>query len=187
MVDLSIHASAVAPTLLGTVIHGPNGAGRIVEVEAYGGEDDEASHACRGVTARTKPMFGPSGVLYVYLIYGMHHCANVVTGPNGDGQAVLIRAIEPIEVTEAMRKGRPSARHEQDLTNGPGKLCAALGIDRTHDGLNLLDDRSSVRLVAGAPVPLADIETSTRIGISIAQWRPWRWYVRDNAWVSKPR
>ena len=145
------------------------------------------SHACRGVTPRTEPMFGPPGVLYVYFIYGMYHCANVVTGPAGDGQAVLIRAIEPNEVTEAMRTARPTIRRDEDLTNGPGKLCAALGIDRSHDGLNLLHTDSSVRLVIDEPVAPAEIETSTRIGISVAQERPWRWYLRDNAWVSKPR
>jgi DNA-3-methyladenine glycosylase len=186
-IDLSLHSSSVGPALLGAVVHGPNGSGRIVEVEAYGGAEDAASHACRGVTPRTEPMFGPPGVLYVYFIYGMYHCANVVTGPAGDGQAVLIRAIEPNEVTEAMRTARPTIRRDEDLTNGPGKLCAALGIDRSHDGLNLLHTDSSVRLVIDEPVAPAEIETSTRIGISVAQERPWRWYLRDNAWVSKPR
>lgn len=183
--DLSQHSTVVAPALLGSVLHGPNGSGKIVEVEAYGGDEDLASHACRGVTPRSKPMFGAAGTLYVYLIYGMHHCANVVTGAAGDGQAVLIRAVEPIVITDRMRHERPKARRDFDISNGPGKLCAALGIDRGHDGLNLLDQTSGVRLDFGQVIEGQEIATSTRIGISVAQDYPWRWYLRDNKWVSK--
>lgn len=167
------------------MLHGPNGSGRIVEVEAYGGAEDGASHAARGQTPRTEPVFGPSGVLYVYLIYGMHHCANVVTGREGEGQAVLIRAIEPLEITPAMRSARPKARTDRDLTNGPGKLCAALGIDLSHDGASLLDAKNMLRLAPGDPVSSQNIVTDTRIGITKATELPWRWYVRENLWVSK--
>jgi len=186
VVDLGEHASVVAPQLLGSVLHGPNGSGRIVETEAYGGVDDPASHAARGVTKRTEPMFGPAGVLYVYLIYGMYHCANIVTGPEGDGQAVLIRAIEPIEIAEAMRAARPKARRDVDIANGPGKLCQALGIDLAHDRSTLDDASSAVRLELREPPEQADLVQSTRIGLSVAQDTRWRWYLRGSAWVSKP-
>lgn len=186
MIDLVRHSTVVAPALLGSVLHGPNGSGRIVEVEAYGGADDPASHAARGVTPRTKPMFGPAGVLYVYLIYGMHHCANVVTGPEDDGQAVLIRAIEPFGDTTAIHAARPKVRRTVDLTNGPGKLCNALGIDRSHDGLDLQDASAPVRLELFDALSGSEIVQSTRIGLSVANDTPWRWYVRGNPWVSKP-
>lgn len=184
-VDLGEHSSIVAPALLGSVLHGPNGSGRIVEVEAYGGAEDAASHAARGRTPRTEPMFGPAGVLYVYLIYGMHHCANVVTGPDGDGQAVLIRAVEPLTVTEAMRAARTKAKRDRDITNGPGKLCAALGIDRSHDGAKLGERTSQVRLELLEPIS-SPVTTTTRIGISAAKDIPWRWHLTGNDWVSRP-
>jgi len=182
---LGQHASVVGPKLLGAILHGPNGSGRIVEVEAYGGSEDPASHAYRGVTPRTESMFGPAGVLYVYLIYGVHHCANVVTGSNGDGQAVLIRAVEPVAISNAMWAGRPTAKRHRDLTNGPGKLCAALGIDRSHDGSDLAQPHAEVRLEIQPAVAPGRISTATRIGISEARDTPWRWYVTDNEWVSR--
>ena len=185
MIDLSEHSTEVAPAILGSVLHGPNGSGRIVEVEAYGGADDPASHAARGPTPRSEPMFGPAGVLYVYLIYGMHHCANVVTGPDGDGQAVLIRALEPIEGLAAMRKARPGAKRDLDLTNGPGKLCQALGIDRTHDGLDLLGVPATVRLELAEAVGDDEVSQTTRIGLSVAQETPWRWCISGSRYVSK--
>ena len=185
MIDLSQHSTNVAPALLGSVLHGPTGSGRIVETEAYGGAEDPASHAARGLTPRTEPMFGPAGVLYVYLIYGMYHCANVVTGPDGDGQAVLIRAIEPFGDLAGMRRARPKARRDFDLTNGPGKLCQALGIDRGHDGLNLCDPASAVRLELCTAEAAGDVVQTTRIGLSVGQDTPWRWYLGGNPWISK--
>jgi DNA-3-methyladenine glycosylase len=185
-IDLSNHSTTVAPALLGSILHGPNGSGTIVEVEAYGGREDLASHAVRGPTKRTRPMFGRAGVLYVYLVYGMYHCANVVTGSEGDGQAVLIRAVEPLGDTDAMEAARPKARRAVDLTNGPGKLCAALGINLGHDSIDLLDRSSAVRLDLTPPTEPLPVMSSTRIGISVAQDTPWRWYLRDNPWVSKP-
>jgi DNA-3-methyladenine glycosylase len=186
MIDLGAHSTIVAPLLLGSLLHGPNGSGRIVETEAYGGAEDPASHAARGLTPRTEPMFGRAGLLYVYLIYGMHHCANVVTGPVDDGQAVLIRAVEPIGDTAAMKSARPKAHRASDLTNGPGKLCAALGIDRSHDRLDLLEPESAVHLEFRRPPLMGEVEQSTRIGLSVAQETAWRWYLRGNPWVSKP-
>lgn len=185
MDELAEHSTTVARRLLGSVLHGPNGSGVIVETEAYGGAEDPASHSARGLTPRTEPMFGPAGVLYVYLIYGMYHCANVVTGPEGDGQAVLVRAVEPLEITQAMRDARPKARRDIDVANGPGKLCQAIGIDRTHDRLDLLDPDGVVRLEFRTQVDEARMVQSTRIGLSVAQETPWRWYLRDSAWVSK--
>lgn len=183
--DLLAHSTEVAPALLGAILHGPNGSGRIVETEAYGGAEDPASHAARGLTPRSEPMFGPAGVLYVYLIYGMYHCANIVTGPNGDGQAVLIRAIEPLEITAEMREGRPKARRDLDLTNGPGKLCQALGIDRSHDRVDLTDPASPVRLEISSRTATSGVVQSTRIGLSVGEDTPWRWHVADSPWVSK--
>ena len=150
-------ATVVAPELLHKLLrvdgpHGPVDA-RITEVEAYT-QDDPASHSFRGATPRNAVMFGPPGRLYVYLIYGMHHCVNVVTGRDGDGQAVLVRAV--------VVPGQPARR-----TNGPGKLTKLLGIDRSHDGAPavVLDD--------GAPVPAATV--TSRIGITKAVDWPRRW------------
>lgn len=182
---LDRHSSEVAPDLLGWILTGPNGSGRIVEVEAYSGTDDEASHAHRGPTARNAPMFGPAGTLYVYLIYGIHHCANVVTGAVGDGQAVLIRAIQPLGDRTRMESARP-VRREVELTNGPGKLCHALGIDRTHSGLDLGAD-GPVTLWSGRLEAGESVCATARIGITRARRRPWRWYLEGNPWVSRPR
>lgn len=186
--DLSRHAAEVAPELLGAVLHGPNGSGRVVEVEAYGGADDEASHAFGGATGRNAPMFGPPGTLYVYLIYGLHHCANVVTGPEGEGQAVLIRAIEPVGDQRRMEEARPVTR-PFELTNGPGKLCQALGIDRSHSGLALLGDPAvgPVALRPALTMAAEPIVRSTRIGISRAPDREWRWHLDGNRCVSRTR
>lgn len=185
MIDLSQHSTVVAPALLGSILLGPNGSGVIVETEAYGGAEDPASHAARGLTPRTEPMFGPGGILYVYLIYGMYHCANVVTGPEGDGQAVLIRALEPVGDLTPLRAGRPKAKRDLDLTNGPGKLCQALDIDRRHDGVDLRSETAPVRLELAAPTGDVLVTQTTRIGLSVGKDTPWRWYLTDNPWVSR--
>lgn len=175
----------VAPRLLGATLQVGDRAGRIVEVEAYEGENDPASHAARGRTPRNEVMFGPAGFLYVYRIYGVHWCANIVCGPVDRPGAVLIRALEPLCGIEGMRLDRPKARVETDLCSGPGKLCAALGITGEHDGGFLLAPDAIVRLVPGSP-PEA-VATGPRVGISKAVNRAWRFVVAGNPHVSRPR
>jgi DNA-3-methyladenine glycosylase len=162
----------VAPELLGAVLRYGDTAGRIVEVEAYGGADDAASHAYRGPTPRNEAMFGPAGHLYVYFIYGMYFCANVVTGRVGNGEAVLLRAVVPLMGLEPMRLRRPKARSDYALANGPGKLCGAFGIDRSHDGLDLV--RGPIGIWRDAAKVVSVIATP-RIGITKEVDRPWRW------------
>ncbi len=127
----------VARELLGTVLECRTrdgvAAGRIVETEAYVGEHDLACHAAAGRTVRTAPLYGPPGRAYVYFIYGMYWCFNAVTRARGEPSAVLVRALEPVRGLELMRQRRPRAKRDSDLTNGPGKLCLALGIDGSHN------------------------------------------------------
>lgn len=180
-----------APDLLGHVIEVGRGperrAGRIVEVEAYHGAEDPASHAYRGPTPRTLVMFGPAGRLYVYLSYGVHWCANVVCGPDGEAGAVLLRAIEPLDGLVGMWRDRPKAKRETDLGSGPGKLCAALGIDHDHNGTDLLARDASVRLRAGTGIEPDLVRTGPRVGISRATEWPWRFVIDGNPHVSRPR
>lgn len=177
----------VARELLGAVFEceTPDGlaSGRVVETEAYLGADDPACHAVAGLTERTRHLHGPSGIAYVYRIYGMHWCLNAVTGPEGVGSAVLIRAVEPLEGVALMRRRRPAARRDADLTNGPGKLCAALGIDGRLDGHRL--QRPPLVLRAGAPVTDAEVDVTPRIGITQAAEWPLRYLVRGSPWVSR--
>ncbi|MEL6982970.1 MAG: DNA-3-methyladenine glycosylase, partial [Actinomycetota bacterium] len=169
-----------APALLGTRLEVGRRSGLVVEVEAYEGSDDPASHAHRGPTDRNRVMFGPPARLYVYRIYGMHWCANVVCGPEGTPGAVLIRAIEPLTGLEAMWADRPKARRPVDLGSGPGKLCAALGIDGGHDGVDLLARNAPVRLHPDRPQPPDSVVAGPRIGISKATERHWRFAVAGN-------
>lgn len=184
---LTVRALDAAPSLLGMTLQVGRRAGRIVEVEAYEGHDDLASHAARGPTARNRVMFGPPGHLYVYKIYGIHWCANVVCGPEGSPGAVLIRAVEPQAGLEAMWRSRPKAKTLTDLCSGPGKLCAALGIEGEHDGVRLDRARGSVRLTPGLLADGERIVTGPRIGITKAVERPWRFAIADNPHVSRPR
>jgi DNA-3-methyladenine glycosylase len=177
----------VARELLGAILEcrtadGVAG-GRIVETEAYLGEHDAACHAAAGETTRTRWLYGPPGVAYVYFIYGVHWCFNAVTRATGLPSAVLVRALEPVTGLELMRSRRASVRADRDLTNGPGKLCAALGISGTHNGLRL--DRFPVRIRAGEAVSDADIMVSPRIGITRAADWPLRWYIAGNPYISK--
>ena len=177
-------AFAVAPGLLHKLLVCGDRAVRIVEVEAYGGADDPASHAFRGRTARNGSMFGPPGHLYVYFIYGNHWCANVVCGSVGDPQAVLVRAGIPMAGVDQMVVARAAARRVIDLANGPGKLCQALGIDGQDDGTDLTDARSRVRLEDdGYPRP-GIVASGPRIGIRAATDRRWRWWVAGDPNVS---
>lgn len=177
----------VAPRLLNTLLVVGERAGRIVEVEAYWGAVDEASHAHRGPTPRNATMFGPTGGLYVYRSYGLHWCANVVLCGPGEAGAVLVRAVEPVAGIEQMRPVRPRARRDVELTNGPGKLCAALGITGDDDGADLLAADSRVQLRTDGTPPPEDPLVTTRIGITKATERPWRFAVAGNPWVSTGR
>jgi DNA-3-methyladenine glycosylase len=206
--DLARSSLEVAPDLLGLVLRRGGRAGVIVEVEAYGAADDPASHAYRGRTRRNAAMFGPPGLLYVYLIYGMHLCANVVCSQKGQAGAVLVRALMPLEGTAAMRSARPRAATDRDLCSGPGNLCASLGITRSDDGTSLLGGgavgrgsigsgsigrgpigRGAVTLERGPallPAP-PGIVAGPRVGISKAADRPWRFALAGVAEVSHPR
>jgi DNA-3-methyladenine glycosylase len=166
----------VAEALLGCLLVHRMGdierVGKIVEVEAYVGAHDLASHSSKGVTPRTRIMYGPPGHAYVYLIYGMHHCMNVVTELEGNGAAVLIRALEPV-------------RNVDGNTRGPGLLCKAMGIDRTLDGRDLLGD---VIFVSPPAAPVPHVTHRPRIGVAYArEWAgaPLRFYLTDNPFVSR--
>ena len=159
-----------------------------MEVEAYCGADDPASHAFRGRTARNATMFGPPGHLYVYFTYGMHFCANVVCGEEGEASAVLLRGLTPVAGIDEMRSARPTARRDRDLCAGPARLCLALGIDRAFDGADLVDRRPGRgRWPTTAPRrrPCAG-GAAGRIGLRVATDRPWRFYVAGAAGLSRP-
>ena len=193
--DLAGDPVAVAPWLLNKVLLRGDRSGRIVEVEAYHGANDAASHAYRGLTPRTAIMFGPPGFLYVYFTYGMHWCANVICGPEGQAAGVLIRALDPIAGLEQMRAARPAARVERDLCNGPAKLCQALGITGADNGADLLADRPRsgsasetgglVRLLDDGTPPPRRPGRGTRIGIKVATGKRWRFWVPGNPSVSR--
>lgn len=172
--------AVVARELLGAVLRHEDelGAisGRIVETEAYLGPHDPASHSAVGRTARTWHMFGPPGVAYVYFVYGMHWCVNAVTREEGFGSAVLIRALEPLEGVERMRRRRPKARRDAQLCDGPAKLCAALGIDRRLDGA-VLTGGSALTIHAGVAVPEDRVVVGPRVGITKAVEWPLRFRV----------
>jgi DNA-3-methyladenine glycosylase len=211
---LALETQEAARRLLGARLTRDGGpevrVGRIVEVEAYIGQDDLASHARFGRTKRNSAMFGPPGAAYVYLVYGMYHCLNVVTEPEGRAAALLVRAVEPTCGHDLMRAARlrwaqdraagrsPGARDEairrieempaDRLASGPGLVCAAFSIDRTQNGVDLCDPASELRLeIAGDDVP-AVIETGPRVGVDYAPdpWRsrPWRFFVPGSPSVS---
>jgi DNA-3-methyladenine glycosylase len=181
----------VSRELLGKllVVRGPGGervSGKIVEVEAYRGPEDRASHAYGGRrTKRTETMYGAGGVAYVYFVYGMYYQFNVVSGVADVPHAILVRALEPVEGIEIMRARRHS-HPDHNLTNGPGKLCIAMGIDRQLDGADLLGEH--VWLEEFEQVSPHRIARGPRIGIDYAQeWidKPWRFWIRDNPYVSR--
>lgn len=178
-------ADRVAQDLIGCVlVHDASEgrvAGRIVETEAYLDRDDPASHAHPGPTSRNASMFGPPGRAYVYLSYGVHHCFNVVTGAAGSGQAVLVRALEPLEGAELMgrRRGRDAVR---ELCSGPGKLAQALGIGPVHDGASLLAGALSIRARVAEP----HVARGTRVGITKAAELPLRFGDAGSRFLSRP-
>ena len=173
--------------MLGTVLECDTPEGRasgiIVETEAYLGEHDLACHAAAGRTGRTEALYGPAGNSYVYFIYGMYWCFNAVTRAEGLPSAVLVRALEPLDGISLMHKRRPRIKSDVELTNGPGKLCAALGIAGSMSAKGL--QRIPLLIRQGEPVPGDRVEVTTRIGITrCADW-PLRWIVRGNRFVSK--
>lgn len=183
---------AVSRALLGKLLvvpaaDGARVSGIIVETEAYRGPQDRASHAYGGRrTRRTETMYQVGGTAYVYFVYGMYHQFNVVTNVAGIPHAILIRALEPVEGTEVMSEHR-QGHAGRTLTNGPGKLCIALGIDRNLDAADLLGER--VWIEEGRRVPPRAIACGPRIGIDYAEdWvdKPWRFWIRGNAFVSRP-
>lgn len=182
--ELEVDAVTAAKRLLGCVLEREidNRLVRvqIVETEAYD-QTDAASHSYKGQTPRTDVMFGPAGHLYVYFTYGMHYCCNIVVGEKGYGAAVLIRAVEPLVGEEVLQERRPRKRGV-DVTNGPAKLCQALGIDRSMNGHDLAEP--PLRLILQTPLPESEILTTTRVGISQAKDMPWRFYIKDNSYVS---
>jgi DNA-3-methyladenine glycosylase len=177
----------VAREMLGTVLECETdeglASGIIVETEAYLGEHDLACHAAAGRTARTESLYGPPGTSYVYFIYGMYWCFNAVTRAEGLPSAVLVRALEPLDGVALMRQRRPRIGNEVELTNGPGKLCTALGIDGSMNGKGL--QRKPLRIREGKPISDDKVEVTTRIGITrCADW-PLRWIVKGNKYVSR--
>jgi DNA-3-methyladenine glycosylase len=191
--QLEAPAVQVAPLLLGATVRseldGHPVTVRLTEVEAYEGPDDPASHAYRGRTPRTAVMFGPAGHLYCYFVYGMHWCANVVTGPDGHSSAVLLRAGEILDGEPVVRErsgatsGRP--RTAAVLASGPARLARALGLNGSHTGLDLLDPASPVRLLELGSG--AGHRTGPRVGVSVAADRPWRFWLEGEPSVSRYR
>jgi DNA-3-methyladenine glycosylase len=203
----------VAPQLLGKLLRRGELAARIVEVEAYRGASDAASHAFRARTQRNATMFGPPGHLYVYFTYGMHYCANVVCWPAGEPGAVLLRALAPLSGLEQMAARRykdpgqlsgsqSRSRHggaqlgaarswrAEDLCSGPAKLCQAFDLDRSADGYDLITGKEGVVLLDDGTKPVDQLSVGIRIGLAnscAARDEPWRWWVRDQPNVSKQR
>ena len=177
----------VAREMLGAVLQCETdeglASGIIVETEAYLGEHDLACHAAAGRTARTEALYGAPGTSYVYFIYGMYWCFNAVTREEGLPSAVLVRALEPLDGIALMHKRRPRIRNAVDLTNGPGKLCTALGIDGSMSCKSL--QRGPLVIRAGESVPDDKVEVTTRIGITQSADWPLRWIVKGNRYVSK--
>ncbi len=182
----------VTRELLGKILvkkeRGKNLSGRIVEVEAYDGSIDEAAHTFIGKTKRNEIMFNMGGYLYVYFTYGNHYCCNVVTGEEGKGTAVLIRAIEPLEGIETMIKNRfgrhlLNEKEKYNLTSGPGKVCQALSINKKHYGIDLTEDK--IYLLDQPMIDEDNIVVTGRIGIKKSVELPWRFYIKDNPYVSK--
>jgi DNA-3-methyladenine glycosylase len=177
-------ARTVARDLLGSIFHAGTVAVRLTEVEAYDGANDPASHAYRGPTRRNAVMFGPPGHLYVYFTYGMHHCGNLVCGPEGKAAAVLLRAGEVVEGIEAARARRPGVVRDHALARGPGNLVRTLGLGPGHNGIDVCGD-SGVNLRPGAEDRA--VRTGPRVGIRAAADVPWRFWLADEPSVSAYR
>ncbi|HEX5315051.1 MAG TPA: DNA-3-methyladenine glycosylase [Candidatus Kapabacteria bacterium] len=183
------HSPIVAREILGAYLHrvigGEELIGKIVETEAYG-VGDAACHAFRGKTPRNAIMFDEGGFSYIYFTYGMHFCFNISTNVAGIAEAVLIRAVEPVAGIERMRAMRPKARADRELTSGPGRLCQAFGLTREQNAIDLINS-SELFITRGQPVAANLIGVSTRIGINVAQDFPWRFFIKENEYVSRAK
>ncbi|MEV0681720.1 DNA-3-methyladenine glycosylase [Actinosynnema sp. NPDC050436] len=181
--ELAVDPVDAARLLLGAVVESTTPDGvvgvRIVEVEAYRGGDDPASHCYRGRTPRNDVMFGPAGRLYVYFVYGMHFCANVVSLTDGVPGAVLLRAGEVVKGEDLAQMRRPSARSTAELAKGPARLTSVLGLAREHNGTDLTAENAAVKLYAGDPA--TDIRTGPRVGVAVAVDVPWRFWIDSPA------
>ncbi|GAB2743809.1 DNA-3-methyladenine glycosylase [Salinifilum aidingensis] len=181
----------VARRMLGCELRssGPEGevGVRLVEVEAYRGQDDPASHCYRGRTERNAVMFGPAGNLYVYFVYGMHFCMNVVCLTDGVPGAVLLRAGEVTTGVELARTRRPAVRKDRHLASGPARLAGVLGVSREHNGVDLTSPDSAVRLYRGGEVDEDDVRSGPRVGVAAAMDLPWRSWVDGSPSVSSYR
>jgi DNA-3-methyladenine glycosylase len=189
--ELAVDVADAAVRLLGCTVESdtPDGpvAVRLVEVEAYRGADDPASHSYRGRTPRNAVMFGPPGHLYVYFVYGMHFCANITCLGDGDPGGVLLRAGEVVSDPGLARARRPTARRDADLARGPARLAALLGLDRARNGVDVTDPGSPVRLLAGPPVDPPAVRSGPRVGVATARETPWRFWLADSPAVSPYR
>jgi DNA-3-methyladenine glycosylase len=189
--ELAVDVLEAAHRLLGCTLEAdtPDGvvAVRLVEVEAYRGADDPASHSYRGRTPRNAVMWGPAGHLYTYFVYGMHFCANVVCLTEGVAGAVLLRAGEVVSDLAMAHERRPTARRDADLARGPARLAALLGLDRASNGVDLTSLGSPVRLLAGPPAAADAVRAGPRVGVAVAKTRPWRFWLADSPAVSQYR
>jgi DNA-3-methyladenine glycosylase len=176
-------AIEVARALLGKIVSRGGTSGRIVETEAYLGIEDAAAHSARGITDRTRVIFGAPGHAYVYLIYGMYECLNLVAEPEGSAGCVLIRALEPLTGLAIMRRRRPGVGGIEALANGPGKLTRALGITRRHNGADVT--RGPLVVCEAAEDDRFEIGVSPRVGISKAADLPLRFFIKGNRFVSR--
>jgi DNA-3-methyladenine glycosylase len=180
--SLEVARDLLGRVLVRTLPDGTRLAGRIVEAEAYR-QDDPASHSFRGRTPRTDVMFGPPGHLYVYFTYGMHFCMNAVTGPDGEGSAALLRALEPLEGLDEMARRR-GTQNPRLLCAGPGRLCQALGIGREHNGTDLVSG-DIMHIERGTPLPDEDVGAGPRVGVNVAVEQPWRFVVLRSPYLSR--
>jgi DNA-3-methyladenine glycosylase len=189
--ELAADVLPAAVRLLGCTVEAdtPEGpvAVRLVEVEAYRGADDPASHSFRGPTPRNAVMFGPPGHLYVYFVYGMHFCANITCLDDGDAGAVLLRAGEVVSDPGVARARRPTARRDADLARGPARLASLLGLGREHNGVDVTDASSPVRVLAGPPIDPDLVRTGPRVGVAAAHDLPWRFWIDGSPAVSPYR
>ncbi|MDN5914581.1 MAG: DNA-3-methyladenine glycosylase [Pseudonocardia sp.] len=189
--ELAVDVLPAAERLLGCTLEADTEEGpvavRLVEVEAYRGADDPASHCYRGRTPRNAVMFGPAGHLYVYFVYGMHYCANVSCLVDGVAGAVLLRAGELLSDPDLARARRPTARTDADLARGPARMASLLGLTRDDNGLDVSDPASRVRIRAEPPPAASSIRTGPRVGVAAAADLPWRYWIDGSPAVSAYR